>query len=66
MHLCVYVDVKLRALDEVDKKNKSEAEIAKEYGVPAGTLSTWIKTVNLSDKVEESQTQQSHQITQIG
>ena len=52
-HSCVSVDIKLKALDEVDKKIKSKAERAKEYGVPASTLSTWINTFNLSDKVRE-------------
>ena len=42
-HSCVSVDIKLQALDEVDNKIKSKAEIAKEYGVPARTLSTWIQ-----------------------
>ena len=40
---CLSVDIKLKALDEVDKRNESKAEIAKRYGVPASTLSTWIK-----------------------
>lgn len=42
-HSCVSVDMKLQALDEVDKKIKSKTEIAQGYGVPASTLSTWIK-----------------------
>ena len=44
-HSCVSVDIKIhvQALDEVDKKIKPKAEIAKEYGVPASTLSTWIQ-----------------------
>jgi len=42
-HSCVSVDIKLQALDEVDKNIKSKADISKEYGVPASTLSTWIK-----------------------
>ena len=56
---CVFVDMKLQALDEVEKKIKPKAEIAKGYGVPASTLSTWIKIVNLSDKVRESQMQRA-------
>ena len=37
------VDMELQALDEVEKKIKTKAEIAKGYGVPASTLSTWIQ-----------------------
>ncbi|KAK2166938.1 hypothetical protein LSH36_33g04033 [Paralvinella palmiformis] len=40
---CVSVATKLKALDEVDRRVKSKTEIAKRYGVPASTLSTWIK-----------------------
>lgn len=49
-HSCVSVDSKLQALGEVDKQLKSKADIAKEYSVPASTLSTWIKSqsVNIS------------------
>ena len=39
----VSIDTKLQALDEVDKKVKSKTQIAKEYGVPCSTLSTWLK-----------------------
>ena len=39
----VSIDTKLQALDEVDKKVKSKTQIAKEYGVPSSTLSTWLK-----------------------
>jgi len=56
-HSCASVDIKLQALVKVDKKIKSKAEIADEYGVPASTLSTWIKkTVNLSYNLRESLT----------
>ena len=36
-------DTKFQALDEVNKKVKSKTQIAKEYGVPCSTLSTWLK-----------------------
>ena len=35
--------VKIQALDEVEKRVKSKAAIAREYRVPCSTLSTWIK-----------------------
>ena len=39
----VSIDTKLQALDEVVRKAKSKTQIAKEYGVPCSTLSTWLK-----------------------
>jgi len=33
----------LQALDEVVRKAKSKTQIAKEYGIPCKTLSTWLK-----------------------
>ena len=45
----VSLDTKLQALDEVDKKPKTQ--IAKEYGVPCSTLSTWLKNKDALGKV---------------
>ena len=42
-HSCVYVDIKLKHWTKWIRKIQSKAEIAKEYGVPASTLSTWIQ-----------------------
>ena len=38
----VSIDTKLQALDEVDKKVKSDTQTAKKYSVPGSTLSTWM------------------------
>ena len=40
----VSIETKIEALQEVNKGVKSKTTIAKEYGVPVSTLSTWIQT----------------------
>ena len=50
----VSIEIKLQALDEVDKKVKSKTQIAKEYGVPCSTLSTWLKNKDALRKTHEN------------
>jgi len=42
-HKPVTIDTKLQVPDEFDQKVKAKTQIAKEYGVPCSTLSTWLK-----------------------
>ena len=45
----------MKVLNEIDKKNKTKGEIAKEFGVAASTLSTFIKDrTKIESAVEES------------
>ena len=37
------IDAKLTAVEEVENTKKPKSEIAKSYGVPCSTLSTWLK-----------------------
>ena len=41
-HKNVNIETKIEDLQEVSKGVKSEATIAKEFGVPVRALSTWI------------------------
>lgn len=42
-HSTKSIETKYEAITEVQRSSKTKAAIAKQYGVPANTLSTWIK-----------------------
>lgn len=50
------IEDKYQAILEVEKANKSKSEIARTFGVPANTLSTWIKN---AAKIKEAYLQSS-------
>jgi len=50
----VSLHTKLQALDEDDKNVKAKTQIAKEYGVPYSTLSTWLKNMDTLRKSHEN------------
>ena len=49
------IEDKYNALCAVEKGVKSKSEIAKEYGVPSNTLSTWLKNAEKIKKAYESE-----------
>ena len=40
---CAQFETKYKAISEVEKGQKSKSAIAKEFNIPASTLSTWLK-----------------------
>ena len=47
----VTIEKKYEAIMEVEKSGKSKGQIAKDFGVPGNTLSTWLKN---SEKIKAS------------
>ena len=49
-------ETKFQAVNDVKKGELSKAVIAKKYGVPRNTLSTWLKNVDKINDVDEMST----------
>lgn len=47
----VTISKKIEAIQQVEERKKSKSQIAKDFGIPPSTLSTWIKC---SDKIKQA------------
>lgn len=48
------IDTKLQAIEEVERSEKSKTEIAKSFGIPCSTLSTWLKNKDSLRQAQDS------------